>query len=400
MIWFVYSPDKLDSSLKYDPDTTVLSIHDYKNALEVLKKEKPDIIYATPWWAFIDYAFILAGKFLKIPIVCHTTSGIHFEMSRVNVIKSFILRFFESSIPTDTGQSKKQFMRRGRFFIYKYLFLLRTQIAIKISRLKIIATIFIIFNLYLSSTRVIFDSRFDITLNFLDNEKLLEDFLKGGFNRSNLILTGNPIYDEVFEELSRKKHTIENNKVHVLFAPTPEYEHGLWTRVQRDTAVKEIMTKILEYKEEFSITVKIHPSYSILSEYTSLINSLVPSIHVYQEGNILKFLTDADVVIFFSFTTAGSYAVLAKKPIIMCHFFTSKIDTLSQRGLAVECKNSADLVNCIHKSMSQSHNPGYEKERENFIREFMYKWDGRATERICDEIMKLLNKNNDKLIKH
>ena len=39
------------------------------------------------------------------------------------------------------------------------------------------------------------------------------------------------------------------------------------------------------------------------------------------------------------------------------------------------------------------YNPKFEEQREIFIKEFLYKWDGYATSRICNEILKLLNIN-------
>lgn len=390
MIWFVYGPDKLKPSLSTIPDSTIFSIHDYKNALEFLQKEKPDIIYASPTWTFIDYAFSSAGKFLNIPVITHITTGFHFKTRKASLIKSFITRSFETSIPTDTSQNKKQFMRRGRFFIYKYLFLARTQRAIKMSILQILENFLMILKLYLSSTRLFFDSRFQGTLHFLDNESLLDDFLAGGFERSRLVITGNPIYDEVFHKLSIKKNIVKDGKIHVLFAPTPKYEHGFWTRKERDTAIKEIVTEIYENKDEMSLVVKIHPSYSILSEYQSLVNSIDPSIPIYQKGNIQEFVENADVVISFQFTTADVYSILAKKPIIVCNFFNTEKDIFAEKGLALECKDPDELVNLIKQT--QNPNSLFEQQRETFIREFLYKWDGHATERICDEIMKLLDK--------
>jgi UDP-N-acetylglucosamine:LPS N-acetylglucosamine transferase len=366
-----------------------LNIHNYKNALEVLKKEKPDIIYASPTWSFIDYAFSLAGKLLNIPVVAHTTTGFYSNFNRASLIKSYISRFFESSIPSDTTQSKKQFMKRGRFFLYKYLFLARTQRSIKMSILQILGNILMILKLYYSSTKLIYDSRFQGDLQLLDNESLLNDFLAGGFERSRLVVTGNPIYDEVFHRHSAKQNIVRDDKIHVLFAPTPKYEHGLETKSQRDTTVKEIIKKISENKNRMSLVVKIHPSYSVLAEYQSLLNSVYPSIPLYQKGNIQEFVENADVVISSRITTADVYCILEKKPIIVCNFFNSEKDIFAERSLALECKDPSELVNLIQQALNP--NPEFEKQREIFIKEFLYQWDGRATERICNEIIKLLD---------
>jgi len=62
---------------------------------------------------------------------------------------------------------------------------------------------------------------------------------------------------------------------------------------------------------------------------------------------------------------------------------------LVKRGLAVECTDPSKLIESIEKAL---HNSEYEKKRDDFIREFLFKADGHASERICDAILKLLNK--------
>ena len=112
--------------------------------------------------------------------------------------------------------------------------------------------------------------RFANTIHFLDNEKTLKIFLEGGFERSSLVVTGNPMYDSIFNKLSKTLPAKKDGTTRVLFAPSTLYEHGFWTREQRDFAVKEVVKKIVENKNEMSLVVKIHPSSSILSEYESL----------------------------------------------------------------------------------------------------------------------------------
>jgi hypothetical protein len=308
------------------------------------------------------------------------------------LIKYFIKGFFESSIPNEASQSKKQFMKRGKFFLYKYLFLIKTQRAMKMNIVQILKNFFTIFKLLLTTTKFSFDSRFGGTLYFVDNENLLNVFLAGGFDRSRVIVTGNPIYDEAFRKPSTSKNIAKDGKIHVLYAPSTNYEQGLWTRTQRDISVKEIVKKISENKQEMSLVVKIHPSFTILSQYQSLINPIDPSIPVYKNGSIQKFVEDADVVLSHLFTSADVYSLLARKPIILCNFFNSGKDPYVQKGLALECTNTNDLINIIHNALSP--NPIYEQQRELFIKEFLYKGGGRATERICNEIIKLLYKNN------
>lgn len=163
--WLVYTPDKFRSSFEKNLDSNVLDIHDFKNAVEVLQKVKPDIIYASPTWSFIDYALSSAAKSLDIPTFSMIYSDIFSKKTTSKRLKSNFTRFFQNSVLTDTENNKKQFMRRGRFFIYKYLFLLRTKIVLKTD---VFHTLFIIWKFILSNT---VDPKFgsDI-IQFLENE--------------------------------------------------------------------------------------------------------------------------------------------------------------------------------------------------------------------------------------
>ena len=388
ILWLVYTPERIDSSNWNRSDSTVLDIHDYENAVDVIKKEKPDLVYANATWSFIDHALSSAAKFCGIPAFCVVYSDIWIQKNLVQNISSNVSRFFQSSIPTDTEKSKKIFMKRGRFYLFKYIFLLKTKFAIK---KDIIQTLFTIWKFVFLDK---LDPRFvNDTVEFLENENLLNQRIEMGYNKSNLVVTGNPIYDPAFQKLSDSKQSNKkDNKIRVLFAPSTLYEHGFWTEKQREFAVKETIKELLKNKNETSVTVKIHPSSSVLSDYELLVHSLDSSIPVHQKGDILEFLTDSDVVISFQSSTAEVYALLYKKPVIICNFFDLKGDAFLERGLAIDCKEPSTLLEMIHLVLEK--NPATEQKRNDFIREFMFKWDGRAGERICDKLLELTEKKD------
>ena len=394
MIWLVYQPEKINRLQQIATDVTIVDIHDYNNAVDLLKKEKPDIIFTAATRSFIDYALSSAAKFLNIPIFSMFWSDWYYSTTRKTTnVKMNINRFFESSIPTDTNQNQKQMMRRGRFYIYKYLFLLRTQIATKMNILKIIVNFFMLLKHNLLDLQT--DSRFANTIHFLEDEKLQEILVEAGFPKSTLIVTGNPLFDKSLQKSLEQKTIGRKNedKVRVLLAPSTLYEHGFWTREQRDTTIKEIIAKIFEKKDKLSIIIKIHPSTSLLSEYKSIINSIDSSIPVYQKGDIQEFLENTDVIVTFQSSTAEVYGVIARKPIVICNFFNSEKDMLVEKGVAIECTDSSYLTKSIEQAISN--NPEYEQKRDDFIKEFMYKADGCAAERICDMIMELLDKKQN-----
>lgn len=366
---------------------TILDIHDYKNAVEVIQKEKPDLIYGGGSWNFIDYALSSAAKFFNIPVFCMVYSEIAIQKNKKDIFKSNISRFFQKSVPTDTEIDTKKFMKRGRFYIYKYLFLLRTKFAIKSERIH---TIFKIWKFIFSDMNSnVFAND---TLHFLENENLLNQKINLGFNKSNLFVTGNPIYDMSFHKITNQKNIdTKNNIVRVLFVPSTLYEHGFWTRDQRDFAVKETVRQIINY-EKMTLTVKIHPSSSILSDYESLVHSIDTSILVYQKGFIQDLLNNFDVILTFQSSTTEVYAMLADKPIVICNYFDLQGDAFLERGLAVDCKEPSSLLASINLALIN--NLATVQKREDFIRESMFKWDGRSAERICNKLIELYEKKS------
>jgi hypothetical protein len=386
IVWLVYTPERIDLTNQIHLNSTILDIHDYQNAVDVIKKEKPDLIYANGTWSFIDHAFSSAAKFCSIPAFCIVYSDIWIKKNLTENISSNITRFFQNSIPTDTEKNKKKFMKRGRFYLYKYVFLLKTKFTMK---QDIIQTLFTIWKFVLLDK---LDPRFaNNTIEFLENESLLNQRIEMGYKKSNLIVTGNPIYDSSFQKLSNSKLSDKkNNKIRILFAPSTSYEHGFWTDKQREYAVKETIKELVKNKNEISVTVKIHPSSSILSDYELLVNSIDSSIRIFQKGDILEFLNDFDVIISFQSSTAEVYALLYGKPIVICNFFDLKGDAFLERGLAIDCKEPSSLLTLINLALVK--NPATEQKRSNFIQEFMFKWDGRSAERICDKLIELSEK--------
>jgi hypothetical protein len=387
-IWLVYMPDKITLPQQKDPNITILDIHDYKNAVELLKKIQPDLIYGSATPNLPDHALTLAGRFLKVPVIGEILNESLVKTNTIETAISFAVKFFDDSVPTDTIQ-KKRIMRRGRFFIYKYLFLLKTQIAIKISMLKIIESFFVITKAHLSILKKIYDPYFSCTLHFLESERLIKLLERKGFDRSTLIVTGIPHYDSVFKRVQNLKSSKrEDKKIRVLLLTHSLFEHGYQTRAQRDHIVKSVVTEISKHKSEMSLMVKIHPSSESLSDYQSLINPIDSTIPIYKDGDALDFIENSDVVISYSTSSGPMHSLILKKPVIFCNFFNLEGDEILERGLAYDCRDAASLIPAINQVISS--NPATKDKLDEFIKDFYYKSDGHATERVCDAIFNLL----------
>lgn len=390
LIWLVYEAEKLKLPKHIDSDITLVDIHDYDNAVEIMQKVKPDIVFDHEHPSLIDFCFDYAGKYLNIPVVLGLYKDLDYNVNFKQLIFAYLTKFFYRSIPTDKSKTQKKFLRRGRFFVFKYLFLLKTMAATNTNTLKIIKNFFIILKVTLSLKRPFIDSRFSTTLQWLPGEYFLKHFLKAGYDPSSLVLTGNPIYDIAFKKTQNFEPTSDGNgKIRILFLPMQMYEIGYWTRNERDFHLKEILKEICHNKEKMIVKVKLHPSAQLFYEYEPLIHSIDPSIQIYQKGNVLDYLEDVDVVVTYpAGSSAHMYALIAKKPIIICNFTKYGRSILLKRDLALECRKSEDLIESILKIIKS--NPATEEKRELFIKEYLYKADGKASERLCDAIMKLL----------
>lgn len=392
LMWFVYMPDRIDVQTDLENNVSVFDIHDYENAYDFLEKEKPTFIFANTNPTFVDYSFSLAAKFLGIPVLSGLYGRDFDEMSRERLIVSYLSRFFQNTVPTDSQKQQKKFLRRGGFIIYKYLFLLKTQKAIKMKKIQIIKNFFMLCRVFLKPTDFLVDSRFANTIHWMEGEYYYNLAIKNGFDKNTLFLTGNPLYDSVFKKFMLpfpiKK---ESNQVKILLITSAMYEHGIWTRSERDSLVQGIVKEIHKHKDEMQLSVKIHPSSENLTDYESIITPIDPSIEIHQTGDVLDFIYEADIVIGFLTHSALEYTLFSKKPIIICNLYELKGDVFLEKGLALECKNLSLLVPLIHKALQD--NPATEQKVDSYVKEYLYKSDGQSSERVCDVIDKILETN-------
>lgn len=385
VIWVVYQPEK-NKIKKLIDEIDVRYIQDYSDALNILKEEQPDILFSFPWPDFITYSFSLAAKSLNIPTFSILFTHTYQKRSHKQTINSYATRFFEKSVPTDSSQNKQQFMRRGRFFLKKYQFLMKTQKSLGFNFSRIIRDFFMLIKLLLLETHGTIDSRFATDIHFAVGENIIQPYVDKGFKHSSIVLTGNPVYDSTFKRFSQMNN--DNGLLRILFAPSTLYESGFWTKQQNDFVVTEIV-KILSKEKDVQLTVKIHPSTASISNYENLIHSIDDSINLVQKGDIRDFLEGSDIYLSSETSTGEFFAVIARIPIIICRFFDEPDEnTLVQNKVAKLCSNPNELVDMIKNLKTH---PISESDRQRFIRTYLYKDDGRASERIADQLLKLIN---------
>ena len=399
IFWFIYMPEKNNQIKSNNIDEVILDIHDFKNAVDLIQKIKPDIIYSSPTNNLPDYSLNLAAKYLKIPTIGEMMNDSITDIKPKEILKYFIKGFLSSSVPTDTTTDttqQKQFLRRGRFFIFKYIFLLRTQKVIGINSIKRIKDcITLLKDSYYEPIRG-YNPRFSCTHHFVESELIMKQLIKNGFDKMSLTITGMPVHDPLFKIINKKRNTVERTiskeKIEILFLTHSLLEHGFQTKEEREYIVQGIINEFTKISDKYNLIVKIHPSSENILDYESIIKPINPEIQIVQKGDIFEYIKNADIVITYSTSTAPKHAILFKKPVIICNFFELKNDPLLVNHLAYDCKELKDLIPMIKKS--QNVELLTEEKINNFINEYFYKLDGKSAERISDEILKLFNQIN------
>ena len=359
IVWLVCMPEKLSMIPNFPLDTKIIDIHNYQNAVQILQSEKPDVIFGSSSYNLISYSLSIAGKFLGIPVISDFSKGLS---SIDQTFTSPVGMFFEKSVSTDEHQTQKKFMRRGKFFLYKFSFVMKTQNSIKMNFFEKIKFRLILLRHHLSLEILPIDSRFANNLHWLSSESLVLPLIEAGFDKNTIIVTGDPLFDKQFKQMHNLQSKNEQ-KVNVLFAPSTFFEHGLCTKFEQDNAIKSIIKTILKNKS-LNLTLKIHPSSANFSDYRKLIDSIDPSIEIHQSGDIIDFIKHSDLLILFPLTTVCVFAIAAKKPVIIFNFLNIKGDVFIENNVAEQCINSSQLPSLIN---SVTNNPLSEGKINKFL---------------------------------
>jgi hypothetical protein len=393
IIWVVYLPEKLDEISIENENEKILDIHNFNNYVEILKNEKPDLVYADATYSLIDFAISTAAKSLGIPVLSKIYNRSDGAKNQKTNIKFLTSQFFEESHPTDQKQIKKQFMRRGRFFFYKFKFMIQTLNASKYGKIQSFFTGLRILTYFLNIGKHEGYPEFANTLHWLESENRFKKLLELGYDKKSLIITGNPMYDSVLKKIKNIKSEQKlNHKPIILFLPMPYYEHGMWTKKQNEGIFKEIVKKINE-SNNFILKIKLHPSSQQLSEYEQMLKEINANVEIIQKGDAIEHIIGSEIIISYpTNSTALIFALLCEKPIILCNFSNLDTSSILKRDLAVECKDLEKLNYIINNVLEK--NPISEEKIKQFITEFFYKPDGNAGQRVSDAIIKLIEKKS------
>jgi hypothetical protein len=388
LFWAIHDSfsNKIDQSIGKG---TILKITDFQNAVEMMKFVKPDLVFVIAGLSAPDYAFYLSAKFLNIPIIGGQVSAPFFKLQKKKeLFKTYVSQFFQSS--TLSNNKNRINEMKGRKIWKKYIFMINTMMSLNMSKFKISYEFleYLIAHFSRNFNRKI-NFKFKCDKIFVDSKNEYERKSREGYDKNILVITGNPSYDEVIKEINENKFEGKlKKKIDILFLTVNlEGQGGDWGREKRNFMLKEFLRVCKN--EKYSISIKIHPSGENLEEYKNITKDVDSKISIYQKEDLIGCLKKADIVFSMSSSTAGLIALFLKKPIIIWNFFNVKNDLFLDNGLALECKKIEELPYQIKQILKV--NLISKEKFQKIVSDILYKDDGKASERIAQEIMKLKN---------
>ena len=382
-IWVIHSEPNVVT--KSESDEKIINMSDFKNAVEIINQEKPDLVYAIPGISIPDYAFALAAKYLKIPVI-----GSEMDSNFL------FIKNMRGMISTSNKLRQFDIAKKSNQFFKKHLFLIKTQLALRWNIFQIMKDIIFFAAVYFP---IIYKNpdympKFELDRIFVQSNKTIQKLVALGFNKSKLVSTGDPSYDEFFQLLeTSKKSNTQRNKKNILILTTILFgESRKNVLSQRRFFVEEIIKAIP--RNEFEIIIKIHPTLEDLKDYTNIVEPINSSVNVTQNANLVELILNADIIITPVSGTSAVCALIARKPIIIWNVFNVENDALIQNELALPCKDQKMILEQIRKAETWLPN---EEKIEQFTREYLHASDGKASERTAVEIVNFLKRHKPHL---
>ena len=378
-----------------DPNYEVFYLSDYKNAREILEKIKPDLSYHLVGLNITDYAFMVAERYLKIPNFGLASGGpgdyFREQTSRQKMFRENIRQFFEKK---NVGTENNIESSRGKNFLKKCYFLIRTLHSIEKSKLEANIELLELIKLFYGSAGVASNKKFNCNLIFVENNADIDFLVKSGLKRENIRAVGNPVFFTAFEK--REQISLkDNNKLNILFITanlTSGQGKSNFSKSRRNKMIEETITSINKFHKKTSLVIKIHPTAENYTEYKQLLEKF-ENIHLSQKDDIMDLVNKSDVVITPVTSTAAIIALIMNKPIIIWNYFHVEQDLLLRTDTALECKNISELNNCLDSA--ESFREKNAEKINNIIDEnFSYE---NPSQRIADEILDFIRKHNTRI---
>lgn len=369
------------------PFETILNYRTH-NTLEILNKEKPDIILLNSDYGMVERCFTYAANRIQIPTLMIQSGSI--PNSRRDV-RGGIIRVL--------GINR----RKGLLALYKrYKFLFSNLLNIETNPLIALKKFVreVITGVMYMDRRGYYASKIAAT-GFYDKELMIQN----GADEKRIVITGNPRFDKIVDNRDgyMNKSKIcdifaipETNRIILLLTPclVPQ---GIWNEGKRrefSHSVLEAFKAIKNSDSRLTLIVKVHPLEEI-ADYEKYLESneeRTDEVILCKDVDVYGLIGASDLVI-SAYSTTILEAAIMNKPVILLNLFNDpEYAPYVSEGAAVGVYNKVGLLQEMRKGLyDEGARDKLSKARDECVYKHAYVQDGKASERIADLIIQMVS---------
>jgi hypothetical protein len=233
------------------------------------------------------------------------------------------------------------------------------------------------------------------------SEKYKKELEKLRVSPENIKIVGPIIFDgiekfvgEKREEKGRKEESKneEGRESKVLLATSPFIEDRFVEKEDYFCKIKKILTELK--KSNLSVTIKLHPRERTANHYQEIGKELGLKIKISTEvgrENHYRLINESDLIISFGSTVALE-AMIIGRPTLTINLFDGPNPTnptVFESGASTIVNYQQDISGLALELLSENK---FKIKADTFIKNLCYKIDGKASERIVEEMYKAIDK--------
>jgi len=236
----------------------------------------------------------------------------------------------------------------------------------------------------------------------------IEWFGQFGYPQNLFTITGNTAYDGLYPRISTNRDRAKSEIRHrldldavkktIVYLTQSRFLFGsaFWRGNKVDVILKGILNSISEMWQDTQLIIKVHPHDEKRDSYERIVADLAGRVKVVivKDVNVFDVLEVSDLVIMVDRSSSGLEALILDKPLIAVELHQRLIEVpFIEEGVAVGVKRIEELAGAIKICLyDEKTREGLKLNRKNFISDYVYKIDGKATQRALELIKALAEK--------
>jgi len=229
---------------------------------------------------------------------------------------------------------------------------------------------------------------------FGENSK--QFFIGYGIDENRIEITGRPLYDSWTKDSKKNSEVLKHPDIPkegriILMATSALFHHRLDTFNNIKNMYSSVVKTVRQFPDH-TLVIKLHPSEDV-DNYRYATEDPDNVIFVKDIG-LTELINRSDMVI-TDISTIGLEAIMLGMPVITLNY-TDKKDAMpyASSGAAIGVYKPDDLKEAIDKILhDEDTQRTLEESRKQFLQDYLYKLDGRSSERVARLIEKMIDEN-------